>query len=163
MAMREGKMWYILGAPGSGKTAVVAHLRHLLPQSVILDWDALMEPAGLLAGCDISDTEATWSPYAALVRRAVEIADPARVILLGVCTPGELSDWPDGQWLLLDCSDSERTRRLTRRGEEDAAIGSALSDAAEYRSLGLETLDTTSLTAEQTAEAIVSILARGRR
>ena len=156
-------MWYVLGAPGSGKTAVIEHLRCLLPQSVVLDWDALMAPAGLLAGCDIRETEAMWSPYAALVRQVVDVADPSRVILLGVCTPDELPGWPEGQWLVLDCSDSERVNRLARRGETEAAIGAALSDAAEYQKLGLETLDTTLLTPRQTAEAITRVLAREGR
>ena len=34
------------------------------------------------------------------------------VALLGVCTPNELKDWPIDAWVVLDCTDEERLRRL---------------------------------------------------
>jgi Mg-chelatase subunit ChlI len=45
---------YVLGAPGSGKTAAVRPLASLLPDHVVLDWDAFMAPAAALAGRDIT-------------------------------------------------------------------------------------------------------------
>ena len=41
---------YVLGAPGAGNTELVPLLKPLLPGHVVLDWDALMPAAGLLAG-----------------------------------------------------------------------------------------------------------------
>jgi uridine kinase len=63
---------YILGAPGSGKTALVEPLRKLLPGHVVIDWDMFMDPASELAGADIRTTRETWPAYKALVRCAVE-------------------------------------------------------------------------------------------
>jgi hypothetical protein len=55
-----------------------------------------------------------------------------------VCTPSELTGWPIDAWLLLDCTDQERRRRLCQQAgptlPEDA-----IHDAHEYRALGLRT------------------------
>ena len=50
---------YVLGAPGSGKSLIVPRLRTLLPDRVVLDWDAFMGPAGDLAGAPIPQTPQT--------------------------------------------------------------------------------------------------------
>lgn len=156
----EPKLRYVLGAPGSGKTSVVPHLRRLLPRSVILDWDSLMEAAGALMAVDIREHEAAWVPYAALMRQVVEVIGPDRVIMLGVCTPEELPNWPPGDWLVLDCSDHVRASRLRERGEAEANIRSALEDATAYRNLDFATLDVTGLSTEDTAVAIAEIYGR---
>ncbi len=109
-----------------------------------------MGPAGALARGDISATPATWRTYGLLVRAVVDQIVPTNLVLLGVCTPDELSDWPTGKWLLLDCSDDERRARLAPR-EDTAQIKDALEDAANYRGLGLPALDSTGLTPRQVA------------
>jgi ABC-type glutathione transport system ATPase component len=58
----------ILGAPGSGKSAVAGHLREALPHHVVVDWDAFMTPAGALAGRDIRESPDTWPAYRDLIR-----------------------------------------------------------------------------------------------
>ncbi len=58
----------VLGAPGSGKTAVATVLRGLLPTHVILDWDAFMPAAAELAGRAISTSPSTWPAYLRLAR-----------------------------------------------------------------------------------------------
>lgn len=136
-------MHFVLGAPGSGKSSITEQLRSLLPEWTIVDWDALMGPAGTLAGHSIRLNEASWQPYRKLMREVVKLSPQRRTLLLGVCTPSELSDWPTGDWLVLDWNDAERVRRLRLRGETAETIQAAISDAAEYRALGLPVLDTT--------------------
>lgn len=145
---------YVLGAPGSGKTAILPHLRRLLPGWIVIDWDELMVPAERLAGCSIRDNEPLWKPYEALVRSVTDMLAPNPVLLLGVCTPVQLADWHINGWTVLDCDDRERATRLQRRGEPNEAIHEAISDAAEYRALGLRTIDATALTPEETANVI---------
>ena len=58
-------------------------------------------------------------------------------------------------WLLLDCSDDERRRRLAPRGDA-VDIPDALLDAEAYRSLGLSAIDTTNLSSESVAARIAS-------
>jgi hypothetical protein len=148
---------YVLAAPGSGKTTVAPHLRALLPGRVVLDWDAFMEPAGALAGVAIPQAPHTWASYGRLVRIIVEHIGPVDVVLLGVCTPHQLRGWPEGGWLLLDCSDVERRTRLARRGHPSATTG-AVADAAVYRSLGLPVVDSTGREPREVAELIVETI-----
>jgi hypothetical protein len=144
---------YVLGAPGSGKSLIIPRLRALLPDRVVLDWDAFMGPAGDLAGAPIPQTPQTWEPYGRLVRAIADVVLPADMVLLGVCTPEELTDWPDGPWILLDCSDDVRRQRLTARNEPDD-IEEVLSDAARYRALALPVVDTTQLSPDEVAKAV---------
>lgn len=148
---------YVLGAPGSGKSSLVPLLRERLAGWVILDWDALMGPAGELAGTAISHSPRTWPAYSRLVRAAADLARPNPVLLLGVCTPDELSDWPAGPWALLDCSDAERRTRLAVRNDPDCTAD-AIEDAASYRSLGLPIIDTTGRPLSAVAEELTTTL-----
>jgi hypothetical protein len=145
---------YILGAPGSGKSLIVPILRTRMPDRVVLDWDALMGPAGELAGTPIPQAPRTWEAYGRLIRTVADLIVPADMVLLGVCTPEELPDWPDGPWLVLDCSDDVRRQRLTARDEPDD-IDDVLTDAAAYRALGLPMIDTTRLSPEEVATAVI--------
>ncbi|CBF80407.1 predicted protein [Aspergillus nidulans FGSC A4] len=156
--MHDHNIHYILGAPGSGKTTIVPYLRELLPRWIIIDWDELMVPAEMLAGRSIRDNESLWKPYAALVKSVLDMLAPNSVLLLGVCTPAQLAGWPIREWVILDCDDRERTARLQQRGESADEIQEAVSDAAEYRALGLRTTDGTTITPQETAQAIAGII-----
>lgn len=153
-------MHYILGAPGAGKSALIARLRAMLPERIVLDWDGLMEPAGRLAGRDIRTDVELWQPYTELMRHGVGLLDADRVILLTVCTPDQLTDWPQGPWLLLDCDDEERRKRLAGRGEPPTAVDAALVDARDYRLLGLPRIDTTGRSLEAVAQELAETIAR---
>jgi hypothetical protein len=148
---------YVLAAPGGGKSTVAPHLRELLPRSVVLDWDAFMGPAQALAGVAIRQAPQTWAGYQRLVRTIVDQVWPVNTVLLGVCTPQQLSDWPNGEWLLLDCADDERRTRLAPRGNP-AETEEAVVDAAWYRSLGLPALDSTDLEPREVAKAIARMI-----
>ena len=142
---------YLLGAPGSGKSAIAGPLSDQLPNHVILDWDAFMAPASELAGRDVTRSPRTWPTYRRLIRLVVELVVPAPCVLLGVCAPAELDGWPIDAWVLLDCNDEKRRERLADHSEPDA-VDEAIADAASYRALGLPTIDTTSRATEQVAE-----------
>lgn len=133
---------YVLGAPGSGKTTLIPHLRPLLPGWTVLDGDALMPDAEKLAGAPIASTPATWPAYEGLLRTVSELILPNPVLLLWVCTPDELVGWPPGPWLLLDCADDARRKRLAVR-DDPAVLVEAETDAAAYRELGLPRVDST--------------------
>jgi AAA domain len=148
---------YVLGAPGSGKTTVTALLRGRLPAWTVVDWDAFMDAATALAGRDIRKSPETWPSYRSLVREVVGSIEPHPTVLLGVCTPDELADWPIAAWVLLDCSDDERTQRLaTHRSRRE--IESAVDDARRYRSYELPVVDTTGRSLEEVATALANLL-----
>jgi hypothetical protein len=144
---------YVLGAPGSGKSAIAALLPRQLPGHVVLDWDAFMGPASELARRDVTRSPTTWPAYRRLVRLVVESVPPAPCVLLGVCTPDELDDWPIDAWVLLDCSDEERRERLADR-LQSADVDEAIADATRYRTLGLPLIDASNRVPEQVAEAV---------
>jgi hypothetical protein len=149
---------YILGAPGSGKSTIRSALAERLVRRPVIDWDDFMDPASDLAGVDIRNAPDTWPSYRRLIRSVVDASGPDAV-LLGVCTPAELDGWPIERWLLLDCDDDERRRRLEARPH---AIKDALVDAAAYRQLGLETIDSTGLAPTVVADALAATVIRTR-
>lgn len=147
----------VLGAPGSGKSAAAGALAELLPAHIVLDWDAFMAPAAALAGREIRQNPDTWPAYRQLVRTVLDSVRHLPVVMLGVCTPAELSGWPIDAWAVLDCADQERLRRLTHRGDPESAED-AVADAREYRSLGLPTIDTTGLTSARAANELANFV-----
>lgn len=132
----------ILGAPGSGKSTIAPALARLLPGHVVLDWDAFMEPAAALAGLEIPENPEIWPAYHDLVQAVISSVAHLPVVLLGVCTPDELKDWPIDEWALLDCTDQERQRRLGQNADPQR-LAEGIRDGREYRQLGLPVLDTT--------------------
>lgn len=149
----------VLGAPGSGKSTVVPLLAALLPTHAVLDWDAFMVPAAVLAGRTIMQHPDTWPAYRQLVRAVIAVMAHLPVVLLGVCTPDELRGWPIDAWVLLDCTDQERRRRLGRQAGPDR-LQEAIHDAREYRALGLPVIDTTGHTPEEVAGDLARLVQR---
>lgn len=145
----------VLGAPGSGKSTVAEPLASLLPDHVVLDWDAFMAPAAALAGRDVRQHRDTWPAYRQLVRAVMDAVAHLPVVLLGGCTPDQLRDWPIETWVVLDCRDQERRRRLGHHAEP-GLVREAITDAGEYRSLGLPVIDTTG----RSPAEVASVLAR---
>jgi hypothetical protein len=80
---------------------------------------------------------------------------PPGVVLLGVVTPDELPGWPRGRWLLLDCDDDTRRRRLAGR-PDPTECAEAVADAAEYRNRGLDRLDTSGLSPDDAAGRVAA-------
>jgi hypothetical protein len=78
-------------------------------------------------------------------------------VLFTVCTPDELPGWPIDAWLLLDCTDQERRRRLAQQARPTLP-DDAFRDALEYRALGLRTIDTTALAPEEAARSIARLV-----
>jgi len=125
---------------------------------LVLDWDQFMVPAGALAGRPIRDSPSTWPAYTGLVRAAVNAAGSIDTILLGVCTPEQLRHWAIDAWLLLDCSDEMRARRL-RSLYPDPDVAGVLQDASNYRRLGLPVVDSSDLSPDETASKIADFVA----
>jgi hypothetical protein len=150
---------YVVGAPGSGKTALVPHLRLALSEWVVHDWDALLPPASSLTETDIRGAPSMWGQYDELVLAAVQEVTRSGVncVVLGVRTPEELFDWPIDSWLLLDCPDTERQARL-EADCRSADVPAALADAARYRELGLRTMVTSARPLRELADDLAATL-----
>lgn len=120
-----------------------------------------MPAAGALAGRDVRLSPDLWDAYRQLVRSVIDVLRPVPTLLLGVCTPDELTGWPDARWVLLDCDDDERRRRLTGRREEE--VEDALADARQYRRLQLPTVDTSGRPVDEVALQLAALAAVGGR
>lgn len=145
----------VLGAPGSGKSTIAPVLAGLLPGHAVLDWDAFIGPAAALAGREIPGNPETWPAYRELVHAVIGSIAHLPVVLLGVCTPDELKDWPVDAWVLLDCTEQERRQRLGRHADPQR-LADGITDGREYRQLGLPVIDTTG----RTPAAVAAELAR---
>lgn len=146
----------VLGAPASGKTTVARQLRSALPTHVVVDWDDFMRAAGALAGRDVRRAPDLWDAYRQLVRSVIDLLPSVPTVLLGVCTPDELGSRPEARWVLLDCDDDERRRRLAGRSAED--VEGALADARLYRRLHLPAVDTSGRPVDEVARELVQLL-----
>ncbi len=76
------------------------------------------------------------------------------MVVLGVCTPDQLEGWPIEQWILLDCSDDERRRRLLGRDESVDMVGEAITDAQEYRRLSMPVVHSSRKSVDEVAELL---------
>jgi hypothetical protein len=149
----------VLGAPGSGTSTIAPILRTLLTRHVVIDWDDLMPAAAALSGRDVRASPDLWAPYRSLVQSIVRTVLPSTdVVVLGVSTRDELIDWPPASWVLVDCNDHERRRRLADRPRSE--VDDAIADAAKYRHLGFPVVDSSGRAVEEVAAKLMAIVAR---
>jgi len=119
-----------------------------------------MDPAAALAGREVRQHRDTWAPYRQLVRAVIEVVAHLPIVLLGVCAPAELADWPIDAWTLLDCTDQVRRRRLASQARPEL-VSEAIRDVREYRSLGLRVIDTSDRAPEEVAMTLARFVRAG--
>lgn len=123
-------------------------LRAALPGVVVLDLDQFLDAGGRLAGLDLHEQAAAdrWPAYNDLCLSfvATVLAAGHDVLLLCPLTPDEVGRSAavlgTVRWLVLDCSDATRRRRLRTRPGAATDEDGAVADAAELRALGLPVL-----------------------
>jgi hypothetical protein len=159
-------LYFVAGAPGSGKSTVVGELLGRTPRFVFFDIDWLAESASGLAGRDIRFAPETWPAYGEVwfsVLHAV-LANDLTPVLFTPADPSDfagrpLPDWCTGIiWLLLDCDDGVRLERLERRGWDAARMQEALHDAVALRQLIAQRIDTGVLDPDAVAGQILAWL-----
>jgi hypothetical protein len=159
-------LFVVVGAPGSGKTAVVPALRESLPGVVVLDLDEFLDPASELAGVDLRYAADLWPAYGQMCLRLVGAVVAAGVdcVLLGPLEPRQVDAPGLGEiaWAVLDCPDGTRRERLGARATDDAGIRDALGDARRLRALGVPVLGSHGTVAE-TAATVRDWVTRARR
>ena len=131
-------------------------LRTARPELAVIDWDDFMPAVEALTGRDVRGARELWAPYRELVRSVVVALGAVPTVVFGVCTPDELLDWPDAEWIVLDCEGDERRRRLSDRPVEEA--NDAVADAFEYRRLGLRVLNTSGRSVEDVVRQLALLL-----
>jgi broad-specificity NMP kinase len=157
-----GHCFAVSGAPGSGKSTLMPFLvDHCASVLVVLDMDELLSDGALL-GVAIRTEDAVdrWPEYNALWSRVLSLVLRSRVPVLFLCPllPAELVPAPADactSWLLLDCSDERRRRRLAARGWSPAAVESAVEDGRQARAVISAQVSTDDDRPDQTAAAIM--------
>jgi chloramphenicol 3-O-phosphotransferase len=146
----DDRLNIVTGAPGAGKSSALEAFLALRAPFVAWDIDWLLPAASALARTDIRTTSRAWPPYNRLwldVLRGV-VRNGGTPVLFSPLDPRDLApddmpSWCGGvRWLLLDCSDEVRIRRLNARGETAAVQAEALADAAFLRSAISACVDT---------------------
>jgi hypothetical protein len=159
----ESRVLFVTGAPGAGKTAITALVAARLPRFIVLDMDALLEPASLLAGIDLRRSEAAsmWPAYNDLwIRLTATLTRSHPVLVFGPLEPDEVDAAPSRhmlgavEWALLDCADGTRRERLLARGYDAPAVEDAIVDADARRSLGMYAISTDRASPDETAAAV---------
>lgn len=159
------KFHIVTGAPGAGKSTTVQALLALKSKVIVFDIDWLADSASDLAQRSIYTDSTTWKPYRKVWldilqsisfnhHPSVLFAPISKSDLEGIIDTATLS------WLLLDCSDQERIKRLEQRRWSQDKIQEALNDANELRQEFSQVLDTARFTPEETARQVLEWLTR---
>jgi hypothetical protein len=146
----DDRLNIVTGAPGAGKSSALEAFLALRAPFVAWDIDWLLPAASALARVDIRTSATAWPAYNCLWLDVLHgnVRNGATPVLFAPLDPrdlppDEMPSWCSGvRWLLLDCSDEIRIRRLSERGETDAVQTEALADAAFLRSAIPDRVDT---------------------
>ncbi len=112
-------LFFVTGASGSGKSAIIPALRRLLPAVAVDDFDhhPIQEQIGMMTTPEQRQMVAEVWLHTALARRSHDS------VICGLGVMGEVFACPSVTQLdhvafcLLDCGDVERLDRLRRRGD----------------------------------------------
>ncbi|WP_234493918.1 AAA family ATPase [Vibrio maritimus] len=157
----------VTGAPGSGKSTVIEHLLEYSSSSnlVFLDIDLIADSASALAKSSIYTDPDTWKPYGKIWFDLLKALAQNGKVPVWFCpnTPQDfqsqdISFFSEIDWLLLDCDDPTRLKRLSVRNWNESKIKESLEDAQELRELNLFTIDTSHLKPELVANEIIKWL-----
>lgn len=156
----------VTGAPGAGKSAIVAALLAAPCDILVLDADWLLEPASDLVGRSLVDANDLWPAYRRLWLRFLQMLarNGRTAALFAPAHPDEYADltplpWLSSiDWLLLDCDDRTRTARLQARGWISTSIEEALVDARALRLAVPTVIDTSETTPEEAARQVYAWL-----
>lgn len=163
-ASGSSRLSVLTGAPGAGKTTLRDPLRRLLPGVVVLDQDDFLDPAGRLAGVDLSSPAAAerWPAYTDLCLGlvAVLLAAGTDVLLLSPLEPAEVDRSAaapspgEVRWAVLDCADATRRQRLAARPLPPDP--DTFADAARLRTLGLPVIPGDAAGVDETARTVAA-------
>jgi len=167
--MMKHTLHIVTGAPGSGKSTALEAFLRLKSDFIAFDIDWLTETASDLAGKDVIFDQSTWKPYNGVwfeVLYATHLNSKTAVFFAPTSTSdivkhGKPAWCSDIEWLLLDCDDGIRYRRLKQRPEwTDAMIEEAVNDAIFLRQTVRLRIDTGTTPPDQVAHLIRDWLQR---
>ena len=157
------RLLVVTGAPGSGKSTTVEALLGIDHEFMVFDIDWLIEQGSDFLGRRIQDSPDRWKPWGHLWFEVLHSVVRNGQTPIFFC-PNSIADFntfglPDWvstvKWLLLNCDEADRRRRLEDRSWSEVDIDDALKDAQELENLGLLTISTSQQTPVEVAEGVL--------
>ncbi|MEM7031451.1 MAG: shikimate kinase [Chloroflexota bacterium] len=162
-------LYIVTGAPGAGKSTTIRAFIALKTTYLAFDIDWLAPAASALAQKNIYFEPATWKPYADLwfeVLHAI-YKNGETPLFFSPNSPQDMThfrvpSWcEDMQWLLLDCDDEVRRKRLAlRQNWTQTRVAEALEDAQELRQSIAQHVNTGTQSPHEVAKQILAWLKR---
>ena len=157
----EGPLFVVVGASGSGKTAVIDVLASRLPDVAAFDGDVLLDYFG-----SIDQHFGGWLTLGwTLARQGKRVAVALSVLPATIDHLPERRLWRQVTYINLDCTDLERTTRLRARpawrdSSSPETIERMCVFAAALREQASITIDTTGRTVDDVADEVTSLICR---
>lgn len=154
----------VTGAPGSGKSTVINYMLKLnLKDLVLFDIDSIIVEASTLAGTDIHFEEDTWIPFRKIwISILKSVSKCGKVpVLFAVSDKKDfdsISDGIDLGWILLDCQDETRLKRIAERDYTKEQVKEVVEDANKMRKESNLIIDTTNLNIEEVSEKLLDLI-----
>lgn len=165
------KLFFIIGASGSGKTTALKNIENTISNNFqCLYFDSIGVPSEEKMIKDFSSVENWQKIYIRKWIKTIkeEYLSKKSVILDGQMRPSFIEEScfenniVDYKVVLFDCSDIERKKRLTERGQAELGNEQMMSWAKylreESESMGYKIIDNTNLNQEQSKEILIKIL-----
>lgn len=170
--MKSHRLYFVIGASGAGKTTALEKIKKIdLANLYIHNFDSIRVPSlkemELEYGSDEEWQRAKTKEWIARMKDMtgdiVLDAQTRPSFIDEACAREKVQDY---EIILLDCSDEKRKERLSDRQQPELAHERMMSWAQYLRDacVGNEckTIDNTNLTIDQTVDALLSALDRGR-
>ncbi|MBO6564390.1 MAG: hypothetical protein JJ956_06585 [Pseudomonadales bacterium] len=158
------QLLFVTGAPGSGKSTTLAAMLKLNSEYLVLDIDWLIDSSSELSEKNLYTDSSAWPAYGRMWFDVLRSICRNSIQPLFFCpnSPSDIEEFgkptwcTEIHWLLLDCSDAVRSKRLSERQDWGAERRrEALADAAELRQSVSRIVDTSDITSSEVASKVL--------
>lgn len=158
----------ITGPWASGKTSLIPHLKRLLPECVVFDWDMIIPGLSAASQKDVYTDPSTWDGLRETWLAVVEaiLSGERDVVLCGPLNPDAFDSSrltaASVRCAYLDWNDETLSDRLRARGVSEADLAEELSMAANLRASSYDAVSGLERDPQQLARAVAAWVRQDR-